>query len=121
MTAFDVAWEASELKHTVLSLKAVAEAFSRRFTEPLEKRDILLAIETAPEEFEYLYRAVFSFICEVKDQALHLEASAEELLDAENLREGKGNFPGVKEELLRNPAGKNQEEKGKKKGTLEAI
>ena len=103
MTAFDVAWEASELKHTVLSLKAVAEAFSRRFTEPLEKRDILLAIETAPEEFEYLYRAVFSFICEVKDQALHLEASAEELLDAER---------GTSEEVSGNPAGTKGEIKG---------
>lgn len=104
MTAFDVAYEASELKHNVLSLKAVAEAFSRRFTEPVgESR--LLAIRTAEEEYEYLYRAVFSLICEIKDQALHLEAAAEELSEEENLRERKpagGNFPGIKEELLRN-------------------
>lgn len=111
MTAFDVEYEAAELKHTVLSLKAVAEAFSRRFTEPVgESR--LLAVQTAPEEYEYLFRAVFSLICEAKDQAIHLEESAGELLDQESLREGKpagrkgeekGNFPGIKEELLRNP------------------
>lgn len=101
MTAFDLQWEAAELKHTVLSLKAVAEAFSRRFTEPVgESR--LLAVQTAPEEYEYLFRAVFSLICEARDQAIKVEAAAEELLDQENLREGRkgelsGNFSGTPE------------------------
>ena len=88
MKAFDVCWEASELKHSVLSLKAVAENFSRRFVEKGPELNTL-AVKTAPEEYEYLYRAVFSLICEVRDKALHLEAAAEELQDQENELTGK--------------------------------
>ena len=88
MKACDVCWEASELKHSVLSLKAVAENFSRRFVENVPELNTL-AMQSAPEEYEYLYRAVFSLICEVRDKALHLEAAAEELQDQENERTGK--------------------------------
>lgn len=89
MTAFDVQWEAAELKHTILSLKAVADNFSRRFTEQETALDVL-AVQTAHEEYVYLFRALFNIVCEARDQALHLEASAEELLDQEIEGKKKG-------------------------------
>ena len=80
MTAFDVAYQVSELKLNVFSLKAVAEAFSRQFTEPVGENRIL-SIQNAEEEYEYLFRAVFSLICEIREQVIHLEESAEKLLE----------------------------------------
>ena len=115
MTAFDVQWEAAELKHTILSLKAVAENFSSRFTEHETALDVL-AVQTAHEEYVYLFRALFNIVCEARDQALHLEASAEELLDLEiegRKRELKRKYPGTKQEKKRNSPGTNEEENGK--------
>lgn len=82
MKTIDVCWEASELKHSVLSLKAVAENFYRRFVEHGPELNVL-AVQTSHEEYEYLYRAMFSLICEVRDKAIQLENAADELHDNE--------------------------------------
>lgn len=107
MTAFDVNYEASELKLNLLTLKAVAENFSRRFTEA---EDNTFSVQTAPEEYIYLYRAVFNLICEVKDQAIRLENMTGELVDQENLRGTPGD---LKEDFSRvmEPKGRKGREK----------
>lgn len=78
MENMDIMDQISELKNTINSLKAVAVAFSRSYTEGTPDAN-LLAVQIDPENYCYLFHVITDQICEAKQAAEKLEATAEEL------------------------------------------
>ena len=78
MKNMDMMDQISELKNTINSLKAVAVAFSRCYTEGTPENN-LLAVQIDPENYVYLFHVITDQICEAKQKAEELEAAAEEL------------------------------------------
>mgnify|MGYP006896801582 CR=1 FL=1 len=80
MDFLDIMDQISELKHTVYSLKAVAGAFSNRYTEGNTESNIL-AINTSPEDYTYLFYTLTGIISEAKDKICDLETAADKFQD----------------------------------------
>ena len=68
----------SELKLTINSLKAVAVAFARTYTQGLPDAN-LLAVKVDQETYSDLFRVIVDQISEAKQKAEELEAAAEKL------------------------------------------
>lgn len=78
MENMDIMDQISELKNTINSLKAVAVAFARSYTEGTPEAN-LLAVQTDEEVFSDLFRVITDQIFEAKQAAEALEAAAEKL------------------------------------------
>jgi hypothetical protein len=76
MENMDMMDQISELKNTILSLKAVAVSFSRCYTEGTPEAN-LLAVQIDPENYCYLFHVITDQICEAKQMVEALEAEAE--------------------------------------------
>ena len=68
----------SELKNTILSLKAVAASFSHSYTEGMPDSNIL-SIKVDPDNYTYLFSVILGQICEAKQRVEELNAAAEEM------------------------------------------
>ena len=78
MNPMDMVDQISELKNTLCSLKAVAVAFSRSYTEGTPDAN-LLAVQIDPENYCYLFHVITDQISTAKDQITALEAAADKL------------------------------------------
>lgn len=78
MEIMEMVDQIAELKNTILSLKAVAGAFSHSYTEGLPESNIL-SIQVDPDNYCYLFHVMTELIGEAKDKATALEAAADEL------------------------------------------
>ena len=78
MNPMDMVDQISELKNTICSLKAVAVAFSRSYTEGTPEAN-LLAVQIDPENYCYLFHVITDQISEAKDRVTALEAAADKL------------------------------------------
>ena len=78
MNTMDMVDQISELKNTICSLKAVAVAFSRSYTEGTPDAN-LLAVQIDPENYCYLFHVITDQISEAKDKVEKLEAAADTL------------------------------------------
>lgn len=76
MENMDMMDQISELKNTILSLKAVAVSFSRCYTEGTPETN-LLAVQIDPENYCYLFHVITDQISEAKQKVEALEAEAE--------------------------------------------
>ena len=76
MKNMDMMDQISELKNTINSLKAVAVAFARSYTEGTPEQN-LLAVQIDPENYCYLFHVITDQICEAKQKVEELEAEAE--------------------------------------------
>ena len=70
---FEYETAVSELKLTILEIKAIADAFSHIFIDGTMECN-KLAIETDPNMYQFLYRALFDAICKAKEQADAIDA-----------------------------------------------
>lgn len=78
MKPMDMVDQISELKNTLCSLKAVAVAFSRSYTEGTPEAN-LLEIQIDPNTYCYLFHVMTDQICEALDKAETLEKTVETL------------------------------------------
>ena len=76
MDTFELQTQASELKHTVLTLKAISNSFFNQFVVGTE-RDNIIAVTAQPETYCYLYRAMTDLIFDAQKKAVALEAALE--------------------------------------------
>jgi hypothetical protein len=76
MDSFELLDQASELKHSVLSLKAISDSFFNSFVAGENKANII-AVTANPEQYHYLYRALTDYIADVTEKAVALEAALE--------------------------------------------
>ena len=80
MDIMDIIDQIGDLKNTICSLKAVAGAFSNRYTEGTQENN-LLAVQVNPEDYTYLFYTITGLICSAKDQICNLETAADRLLE----------------------------------------
>lgn len=78
MENMDIMDQISELKNTILSLKAVANSFHRSYTEGTPEANIL-AVQIDPENYCYLFHVITDQIYEAKQKVEALEAIAEKM------------------------------------------
>ena len=70
---FEYETAVSELKLTILEIKAISDAFSHHFIEGDMQRN-KLAIDSNPDMYQYLYRALINAIFKAKEQADAIDA-----------------------------------------------
>ena len=76
MKPMDMVDQISELKNTICSLKAVAVAFSRSYTEGTPDAN-LLAVQIDPENYSYLFHVITEQICEAQKKVMALQNAAD--------------------------------------------
>lgn len=70
---FEYETAVSELKLTILEIKAIADAFSHHFIDGEMSRN-KLAIESNPNMYQFLYRALIDAIRKAEEQAAIIDA-----------------------------------------------
>ena len=73
---FDMTYEISELKNSILTCKAVADSFFNEYVAGSPEHNII-AIQAAPERHVYLYKAVSDLLYDVAQRAEALEEKAD--------------------------------------------
>lgn len=76
MKPMDMVDQISELKNTICSLKAVAVAFARSYTEGTPEAN-LLAVQIDPENYSYLFHVITEQICEAQEKVTALQNAAD--------------------------------------------
>ena len=77
MKNIKLADQISELKTTICSLKAVATAFDRSYTEGTPQQNIV-AVQIDQENYCYLFNVITDLIADAKDKVTDLEATIDE-------------------------------------------
>ncbi len=73
MSNFEIMDGISELKIAIGKAKAVAEAFGDEFIDPDTVERRIIAIQAAPERYEYLYAALVELLHNVNQQIIALD------------------------------------------------
>ena len=73
---FDMTYEISELKNSILTCKAVSDSFFNEYVAGSPENNIV-AIQAAPERHVYLYKAISDLLYDVAQRAAALEKKAD--------------------------------------------
>lgn len=70
---FEYETAVSELKLTILEIKAIADSFGNQFVDGETDRN-KLAIDANPLRYQFLFRALTNAICKAKEQGDEIDA-----------------------------------------------